>query len=75
MPKDLIAVTLAPATYVVFAHDGHVTQIRETYRAIWNDWFPKSDKSPAEAPGFERHNATFDPRTGNGGCTIWLPVK
>jgi AraC family transcriptional regulator len=73
--QDLIKLTLLPQTYAVFAHDGHVTQIRETYRAIWNDWFPKSGKAPAEAPGFERHNETFDPRTGNGGCTIWLPIK
>ena len=75
VPKDLIKVTLAPQTYAVFAHDGHVTEIRETYRAIWNDWFANSGRAPLEAPGFERHNATFDPRTGNGGCTIWLPVK
>jgi len=43
-----------------------VTQLRETYEAIWNDWFAKSGKTPAEAPGFERHNDSFDPRTGNG---------
>jgi AraC family transcriptional regulator len=75
VPKNCIKLTLPPATYVVFAHDGHVTQIRETYEAIWNHWFPKSGKSPAEAPGFERHNDTFDPRTGNGGVTIWIPIR
>jgi AraC family transcriptional regulator len=75
VPKDCIKLTLAPATYAVFAHDGHVTQIRETYEAIWNEWFPKSGKTPAEAPGFERHNATFDSRTGNGGVTIWIPIR
>lgn len=74
-PTGLTDITLAPATYAVFAHDGHVTEIRDTYQAIWNDWFPKSGREPAEAPGFERHNDTFDPRTGNGGCTIWLPLK
>lgn len=74
-PSGLADITLAPATYAVFAHDGHVTEIRDTYEAIWNDWFPKSGRAPAEAPGFERHNATFDPRTGKGGCTIWLPIK
>ena len=34
----------------------------------------KSGKTPAEAPGFQRHNETFDTRTGNGGVTIWIPV-
>lgn len=75
VPNNCIKLTLPPATYTVFAHDGHVTQIRETYEAIWNDWFPKSGKTPAEAPGFERHNDTFDPRTGNGGVTIWIPIR
>jgi len=74
IPKNCIKLTLSPATYVVFAHDDHVTQLRETYEAIWNDWFPKSGKTPAEAPTFERHNETFDPRTGNGGVTIWIPI-
>jgi AraC family transcriptional regulator len=75
IPKVCIKLTVAPATYAVFAHDGHVTEIRETYDAIWNEWFPKSGKVPAEAPGFERHNPSFDPRTGNGGVTIWLPIR
>lgn len=74
VPKGCTKITLQPATYVVFAHHGHVTQIRETYEAIWNDWFPKSGKTPAEAPGLERHNDGFDPNTGNGGVTIWIPI-
>ncbi|HEY5337282.1 MAG TPA: AraC family transcriptional regulator [Rhizomicrobium sp.] len=74
IPDGLMAVTLAPARYAVFAHDGHITALQQTYVAIWNEWFAASDLTPAEAPGFERHNATFDPRTGNGGVTIWIPV-
>jgi AraC family transcriptional regulator len=75
MPRNCIKLTLRPATYAIFAHEGHVTQIRETYEAIWNEWFPKSGKTPAEAPSFERHNDSFDPRTGNGGLTIWIPIR
>jgi AraC family transcriptional regulator len=75
LPKRCIKLTLPPATYTVFAHDGHVTQIRQTYQAIWNDWFPNSGKTPGEAPSFERHNDSFDPRTGNGGVTIWIPIR
>jgi len=75
MPSGCTSLTLKPATYAVFAHDGNVSQVPATYTAIWNDWFPKSGKVPAEAPGFERHNETFDPLTGIGGLTIWLPIK
>lgn len=75
LPKRCIKLTLPPTTYAVFAHDGHVTQIRQTYQAIWNDWFPNSGNAPGEAPSFERHNDSFDPRTGNGGVTIWIPIR
>lgn len=75
IPEGCVKIRVAPATYAVFAHDGHVTELRDTYRAIWNDWLPASRYKPAEAPGLERHNPTFDPRTGNGGVTIWLPVE
>jgi AraC family transcriptional regulator len=74
IPKGCIKLTLPPATYAVFAHEGHVTLIRNTYEAIWNQWFPESGKIPAEAPSFERHNDSFDPRTGDGGVTIWIPI-
>ena len=74
VPKGCRRIAVPPATYAVFAHDGHITQIRETYEAIWNDWFAKSGKTPAEAPTLERHNDSFDPRTGKGGVTIWIPI-
>lgn len=75
VPGGLTKLTLAPATYAVFAHDGHISALDQTYSTIWNDWFPASGKIPAEAPGFQRHNETFDTRTGNGGVTIWIPVQ
>jgi AraC family transcriptional regulator len=74
VPKGLIKLTVAPTTYAVFAHDAHITLLQQTYVAIWNDWFPASGKAPAEAPSLERHNPTFDTRTGEGGVKIWIPI-
>lgn len=42
----------------------NVSELSQTYTAIWNDWFPESGRKPAEAPILERPNATFDPRAG-----------
>jgi AraC family transcriptional regulator len=75
IPKGLVKLTLAPATYAVFAHDEHITKLHQTYVTIWNDWFPASGKTPADAPSFERHNPTFDTRTGEGGVTIWISLE
>jgi AraC family transcriptional regulator len=74
IPQGLIKITLPPSQYAVFTHDDHITSMHETYAVIWNDWFPVSGKSPAETPIFERHNSTFDTRTGYGGVTIWIPL-
>jgi AraC family transcriptional regulator len=30
---------------------------------------------PEPAPMFERYGDVFDPRTGNGGLEVWVPVK
>jgi AraC family transcriptional regulator len=75
VPKGLVKVTLGPETYAVFAHDDHIAGLHATYGAIWNAWFPASGRRPAAAPSLERHNETFDTRTGNGGVTVWVAVE
>jgi AraC family transcriptional regulator len=75
VPKGLVKLVLAPATYAVFAHDGHISTLHETFAAIWNDWFPESGRTPVEAPSLERHNPAFDTRTGQGGVTVWIPLQ
>ncbi|HWA29851.1 MAG TPA: AraC family transcriptional regulator [Rhizomicrobium sp.] len=75
IPDGLAKVTLAPQTYLVFAHNDHITTLRKTYEAIWNEWLPSSGRTVVEAPSLDKHNPTFDPRTGNGGVTIWIPIR
>ena len=67
-------VRLAPQRYAVFASADHVSQIRPVCHAIWSDWLPRSGFRPADAPFFEFYPETFDPRTGQGGFEIWLPI-
>ena len=75
IPKGLVKLTVPKQTYAVFQHRAHVSTIGQTYDAIWNDWLPFSDWDSTDGPSLERANPTFDPRTGNGGHTIWIPVK
>jgi AraC family transcriptional regulator len=72
---ELTRLVIAPQTYAVFAHAGHITEMRATFDAIWNGWFPKSGRKMAEAPLFERYGPEFDAETGNGGFEIWIPLK
>ena len=72
--RGLMQLEIPPRTYAVFEHRGHVSTIYETYRSIWSDAIPATGRSVADAPVIERHNPTFDPRTGEGGLTLWIPL-
>ena len=60
--------------YVVFTHRGHVSGLRATVHTIWNQWLPGSPHTVSDAPNFERYDARFDARSGNGEVEIWVPI-
>ena len=62
-------------TYLMFSHREHISTIRSTIMTIWGKWLPESGRTVADAPNFERYGPEFDPRTGNGGMEIWIPVE
>jgi AraC family transcriptional regulator len=74
LPPEFIGVRLAPAEYLVFRHQGHVSGIGATWRAIMDHWLPASGTRMAEAPCFERVGEDFDRASGMGGIEIWIPV-
>jgi AraC family transcriptional regulator len=73
--KGLSKLTVPKQAYAVFQHRSHVSTIGQTYDAIWNDWLPFSAWKGTNGASLERPNPTFDPRTGNGGHTIWIPIE
>jgi AraC family transcriptional regulator len=75
LPRQFSRVRIPEARYAIFSHREHVSTIRRTVNTIWNQWLPASGLAVADAPNFERYDATFDPLTGNGGFEIWIPVK
>jgi AraC family transcriptional regulator len=74
LPEDFLWLRLAEQRYAVFTHEQHVSTVRATFMAIFNEWLPKSGYRSAEAPPFERYDERFDGRTGMGGFEIWIPV-
>ena len=75
LPKQFSRVRVPAQKYAVFAHREHISTIRRTVNTIWNKWLPASGHEVADAPEFERYGPEFDPRSGNGGLEIWIPVK
>lgn len=74
LSDGLAQIEIAPRRYVVFEHRGHVSTIFDTYSAIWNLALPERGWRPADAPVIERHDPAFDPETGEGGLSIWVPL-
>lgn len=72
--RELLHLEIPPRQYAVFEHRGHVSTIYETYRCIWNQAMPATGRVVADAPIVERHNPAFNPRTGEGGLTLWIPL-
>jgi AraC family transcriptional regulator len=75
LPKDFVRLRVTEQRYAVFTHQEHVSTIRGTFTAIFNDWMPQSGHRMADAPAFERYDERFDSRTGMGGFEIWIPLK
>ena len=75
LPPELSRVRVPANRYAVFTHYGHISAIRSTWSTIWSKWLPKSGHQIADAPDFERYDARFDPRSGNGEVEIWVPLK
>jgi AraC family transcriptional regulator len=75
LPQEFAHIRIAPQRYAVFAHRDHISAIRGTWQAIWNDWLPTYGCRVIDAPDFECYSAEFDPRTGNGGLEIWIPIE
>ena len=73
-PADLARLRVPAQRYTIFTHAGHVSGLGATYRAILEQWLPAAGLTLAEGPSLERHRPAFDPRTGEGGVDVWLPV-
>lgn len=74
LPQGLVRIELPRRPCAVFEHRGHVSTIFDTYAAIWNVALPQYDLRPGDLPVVERHSPSFDPDTGEGGLSIWVPL-
>ncbi|NOT78429.1 MAG: AraC family transcriptional regulator [Bacteriovoracaceae bacterium] len=74
LPRELTAMSVDKQLYAVFLHQDHISEIRVTIGAVWNQWFPYSGYGVVEGPMFERYDQRFDTVTGLGGVEIWMPV-
>ena len=75
LPDGWTSLRIPARRYAVFTHREHISAIRHTWRAIWNEWVPTSGHTALDEPTFERYGPEFDGETGNGGVEIWIPIQ
>jgi AraC family transcriptional regulator len=75
LPNGFAIARLAALEHAVFLHRDHISTIKYTFMAIWQDWLPNSGRKAAEAPCYEVYDDRFDPHTGNGVTEIWIPLQ
>jgi AraC family transcriptional regulator len=69
-------IRLPAQRWAVFPHRGHVATIASTIDAIFVEALPAAGLRHGDMPDvLERYDENFDPRTGEGGFEIWVPVK
>jgi AraC family transcriptional regulator len=74
-PPEFTRLRIPPQCCAVFEHRGHVSEIANTWKAIWEQGLSGAGLQASDGPAFERYDERFDGRTGLGGFEIWVPVK
>jgi AraC family transcriptional regulator len=74
IPADLGRMQINGQRYAVFTHNGHVSKLRDTWAAIWNEWLPASGYQTADVPDFELYDYRYDRQTKQGIIEIWFPL-
>jgi AraC family transcriptional regulator len=75
LPEGFSHLRIPATKYAVFLHRQHISMIRGTWNAIWNEWLPRSGHEAADAPIIERYDQRFDPLSGNGEIELWVPIQ
>lgn len=72
-PPEFIQIELPARRWARIAHSGHISTIRSTAYAIYDEWLPGSGERQAEGASFvEYYGPQFDAASGLGTCEIWI---
>jgi len=75
LPEGLSGIRVEAREWAVYLHREHVSTVGATCAAA-GEWLAQSGRTPAtgKMQMIERYGPEFDPRTGMGGCEVWIPV-
>ncbi len=76
LPAELSPLIVPAYKYAVFAHETHLSHLKQTIDHVFEQWLPNSGfaHNPESIHFFERYGEEFCPEVGVGGIEIWLPI-
>lgn len=75
-PEGQTRLVIPAGRYAVFTQDLPVMQLGAVMDAIYADWLPNSGYQVVQgAANIEQYPLKFDPQTGMGGFSIWVPLS
>lgn len=76
LPAELSPLIVPAHKYAVFAHEAHVSSIKDTIDYAFDKWLPNAEykHNSQSIHFFERYGENFNPQTGFGDIEIWLPL-
>lgn len=73
-PPGFTPIDLPAARYACIDFKAHVSQVRAAWREAWNAPAVHALGTPSAGPDIERYGPNFDPRTGDGGFSLLIPL-
>lgn len=79
--KDLpefVVKTIPAQSYVVFTHEGPVSELPETLDFVFQEWFPDNDAEYAfinDAPSLEFYDQRFKPDSYESAFDLYFPIR
>ncbi|MGL5345172.1 MAG: GyrI-like domain-containing protein [Plesiomonas sp.] len=75
VPEHMGKIIIPKQKYAVFVHQGHISEIGNSWSDILNCRMPELKLEDAFTPSFERYGKEYNVATGFGDVEIWCPIK
>lgn len=74
VPEGMLSLDMPEKEYAVFEHHGALDDLHDTYGAIYDDWFGKSEYRPSGEYDFELYDERFQYGKPESVMEIWVPI-
>jgi AraC family transcriptional regulator len=73
-PPDFAPIAVPSGRYAVVSSPAHVARIRDVWAEAWSSAAVHALGAVVEGPEIERYGPAFNPRTGEGGFDVMIPI-